>query len=244
MRINKIILIGIYLIFSLTTWGQNPCKMEIDKKNDTIYKRGEPIPYSGNYEEYYPGDLKMKGTYLNGLKNGEFTFYAWDRLTDSIVNYKNGKRNGIKKTFDALGYPEYFENYINDTIDGDCYYWATGGQLLDIVTFKMGKKIKIDTCNYTDTIHLIKCSIVGEKNGIIPKSYYFSNDSIKVNLINVNDQEPYDTLPLTNKYNIISFKYNVLEPDIWSGYYDCKNGFIHTYKLLNLDALEIIDLLI
>ena len=50
--------------------------MDIDKKHDTIYKKGEQIPFSGYYKEYYPGSIKMEGKYLNGLRVGKFTYYS------------------------------------------------------------------------------------------------------------------------------------------------------------------------
>jgi antitoxin component YwqK of YwqJK toxin-antitoxin module len=253
MRTNKIFILLLVLFSNVTAWSQVDCKMEIDKKHDTIYKRGEQIPYSGNYEEYYPGELKIKGNYLNGLKNGEFTYFAYTGESshneiDSIVNYKNGKKNGIKKTFDALDYPESFENYINDTIDGDCYYWYEGGQLYGIITYNKGKKIKIDTCQLVDTIHLIKCFIKGEKNGMISNNIFTTNDSLKVFLININDQEPYDTVPLSVKYKIISFKYRLWRfvggDDIETSDFISYNGYIHNPRSFYFNGIEISNIYI
>ncbi len=197
--------------------SQVDCKMDIDKKHDTIYKKGEQIPFSGYYKEYYPGSIKMEGKYLNGLRVGKFTYYSYYRSDiDSIVNYKNGKKDGMKKTFTPWRYTDCIEYYTNDTLDGDCYYFVEGGQLDCIITYEKGKKLKIDTCNLNDSIYYIEVDIKGPE-GLITKSFFKSKDSLQVILINDNHSESKEErkISILTNYKVISYTYFINGDDVY-----------------------------
>ena len=102
--------------------GQTAYEPIIDIKNDTVYKTSEDKPFTGNYREYYPGDIKVEGQFINGLKNGEFIYYNNSLgvieygycSVDSIINYSQGLKDGIQKKFHICPQESSRKNFKND----------------------------------------------------------------------------------------------------------------------------------
>ncbi len=74
-------------------------------ENDLVYESGSQIPYTGKVLSKYPdGDLKLKGTYKNGLRSGLWVYQVrgrkdsryeilyLDGKADSTVFIQNGSR--------------------------------------------------------------------------------------------------------------------------------------------------------
>jgi antitoxin component YwqK of YwqJK toxin-antitoxin module len=102
---------------------------DIEMRADTAFIKGDSIPYTGDYTEYYPGWTKITGTFKDGVKIGTFRYYDTDGFLLSIENYQDGIPHGefIKYYLDK--YLQSKENYNNGLLDGTCYYWAPSGEL-------------------------------------------------------------------------------------------------------------------
>lgn len=198
------------IFFSTPSFSQlNPCVMDIVVKHDTVFKNGEHKPYTGEYREYYPGDLKVLGQYVNGFKHGEFKYFGFHNC-DSVVQYSYGLKNGQKTTYEADGYLDSRINYSNDTLDGTAYYW-TRGQLLSANTYKKGKVISSQYFPESDSIEYLIFYLPNEQHGQISREYIESKDSIPIRICGTmcgNPSEIYykcDTIQLNSNYKIVSF---------------------------------------
>jgi hypothetical protein len=115
--------------------------------------------YTGNYYQYYPGDVKVAGKYINGKKEGIFYYYNSERLyesrpLDSMVTYENDKRNGLKIAYGSSFRNKsggscwnaasilYKEFYKNDLRNGESIYWDCSRQLNQSITYKDGKIVR------------------------------------------------------------------------------------------------------
>jgi len=85
--------------------------------------------YNGIYREFHnDSKIKVKGTYINGKKDGIWEhknkkgFYLW------IFNYKLSVYDGECKTFHDNGQIKSFEIYKNGKKDGNFIYWHDNGK--------------------------------------------------------------------------------------------------------------------
>lgn len=205
----RIVILFLLFLNSLNCLSQRyPCVMDLVKKNDTVFKNGEQTPFSGKYEEYYPGNAKVRGQYLNGLKQGEFIYYSSDYYYDSIVNYQNGRKYGDMLVYAYKNYPISKENYINDTLDGNACYWEQG-QLDSTVVYSMGKSISSKKYPVEYSVYDIFFSISSENNGKIKRKYIEKNDSIQflIGAITTSSDGKDSTILFANEnYKIVSLK--------------------------------------
>lgn len=209
MQRHLLILLLLFLSISCFSQVQKPCVMDIVERHDTVFKAGEQKPYNGKYEEYYPGNIKISGNYLNGLKHGQFIYFG-NHVYDSIVNFSFGHRDGLKQTYEADGYLESKLNFLNDTLDGQTYYW-TRGQLYYSEIYKKGKLISSQAYPYNDSIKSLIFYLPCEHNGKISRKQIESQDSIQIKLCgiicsNASDIDyECDTIQLDKSYKVVSF---------------------------------------
>ena len=88
--------------------------MDIKLINYKFYK-GKYIVYEtkGKGKEYFNGELKFEGEYLNGKRNGKRKEYDYNGKLSFEWEYLNGKRNGKGKEYYGNG-TLYFEGeYLN-----------------------------------------------------------------------------------------------------------------------------------
>jgi hypothetical protein len=143
--------------------------------NRKAVKISNKQPYSGEFKEFYLGNLKFRGNYKNGKKQDEFDYYNLNEYSiksgglqlDSTVNFRDGKREGKKIIYHEMSmttggyYIKAIEYYKNDVLNGVCDYWDFSGQIAKTKVYKKGVLIK--EMNYTlDTnIYLIDFRIIG-----------------------------------------------------------------------------------
>jgi antitoxin component YwqK of YwqJK toxin-antitoxin module len=72
---------------------------------------GDQLTYS-----FKNGKAKAKGTFINGLMEGEWLFYRETGQLWQIGNFKNSKKNGSFIRYDRNDQVEYQETFENDTI--------------------------------------------------------------------------------------------------------------------------------
>ena len=86
-------------------------------------------------------DYTIEGTVKNGLKEGTWIEYFSSNtyLPKKIVNYQNGKKNGIFIEIDKTGSITKKAEYKNDVLEGEASEWFRGGRLSKVNTYKNGK---------------------------------------------------------------------------------------------------------
>ena len=97
-------------------------------------KNGKP---DGNWKSYYEnGKLKSEGNRKNFEIDSTWKFYNEEGDLILEVNYKYGKKNGIKTTY--LDKETVKENFINDIKEGYTRYYYPGGKLKMEIPFVKG----------------------------------------------------------------------------------------------------------
>jgi len=150
--------------------------------------------------EYYPGDVKTRGKYINGLKDGVFEYYSeykypnFDgrstRRLDSTVTYRIGKRNGIKTTYQQYYFEEVVratESYVDDKLDGNSIFWHSTIQVETVKTFKKGKFINKVKYSIDTTLWGMYVQIQSFPDDTIFLNKYTPGDSLRIKVIGYND---------------------------------------------------------
>lgn len=152
---------------SLTTFFYSNGK----KSSEGFLFKGKPNGYWKTF--YETGQLKSDGNRQNYLLDSVWSFYAETGDTTFIVNYKFGKKNGIRTTFlsneiikenfkDDIKYgltKRYDTNYrllqttpfINGLEDGISFCYDTLGNLNEIFTYEKGFLVKRERLNRFDS---------------------------------------------------------------------------------------------
>jgi antitoxin component YwqK of YwqJK toxin-antitoxin module len=178
--------------------------------NGKAVKISNKQPYSGEFKEYYPGDVKISGNYLNGKKQGVFYYYSpyeysnsrgpGARNLDSTVNFSNGKREGEKIIYHEMPVTPYIkaiEHYKNDLLDCVCDYWNYSGQLEETKVYEKGKVINEKKYEVDTSFYRLEFGIVDNRNDTISRFSYKANDSLFLEVYGLSDS-PID------KYNMPS----------------------------------------
>ena len=137
---------------------------------DTLKDFSNNQLYSGEYISYYPGNRKFIGSFINGLKQGEFIYYKNPKECcgifgiDSIVNYNKGKLEGQKLIYfnsccSSIEFIQQKLNYKDGNINGTCYYWNNSLQLEKIIKYKEGKIVDEQKFEVDSTISFLTVKI-------------------------------------------------------------------------------------
>jgi hypothetical protein len=170
---NLFLIIILTIIYSLCN-GQ--CATNLTYKGDTAFTPTNYDLYTGKYEEYYPGNTKVSGQYISGLKNGKFIYFNSLGEIDSAISYQNGIKEGLNiKYHYHFWVPQHYvmskEYYSKGQINDTAFYWDETGQLSKLLYYKNGvlishKEFPIDT-----SILHISFIILGEKEGMMTDGY-------------------------------------------------------------------------
>ena len=99
MRYLILILISFnYFLISAQELENNSYNEKFIIRNKILCLTDSTI-YSGEFFEYYPGDTKTEGKYLNGIKEGEFLYYYEKHILKSKVTYSKGLKNGFSREY-------------------------------------------------------------------------------------------------------------------------------------------------
>ena len=86
------------------------------------------------------GTIKLSGEVLNGLKTGTWVEnFPNTELPHYIIQYLEGKKNGLYLEFNKEGYIIKKIDYKNDLIDGSSSEWTRSGILLKKQEYKNGQ---------------------------------------------------------------------------------------------------------
>ncbi len=131
----------------------------------------------GEYVVFYPNsDLKAKGEYRKGLKNGVWKSWYSNGALKEVCNWKKGKRDGDYVVYDSLGELSISGRYSNNLKDGIFSHYYEGVITIK-ETYRNGRirpvkplKIKKDTVDYEKLLP-VKTDSIAEKDGWIKRSW-------------------------------------------------------------------------
>ncbi len=111
--------------------------------SEGLIKNGKPEGYWRNY--YITGILKSEGKRKNGLLDSIWVFYNEKGDTSLKISYVNGAKNGYYTKFGKNEVTNrYFvlskELYFNDVLEGRSYYYDVSGEIKKISYYSNGKK--------------------------------------------------------------------------------------------------------
>ena len=123
MRKNLIIIM--LVMFATTMFAQTIETVDVSKAPSGAYRTNT-------------SDGTMEGTVVNGHKDGTWIEYFASPayLPKRIINYKNGKRDGVYLELDKTGSITKKAEYKNDKLNGQCSEWFRGGRLSKLNTYK------------------------------------------------------------------------------------------------------------
>ena len=106
------------------------------KSSEGTMRNGEPDAYWKTYHEN--GLLKSEGNRLNFLLDSTWKFYSDSGKLLVEINYKEGRKNGIRRTFQKDVILE--EEFVNDVKQGWTRWLYAGGSLKKKVFFADGRE--------------------------------------------------------------------------------------------------------
>ena len=124
---RKTLIIIAMVLFSMPMFAQTIESVDVSKApNGRFTSKGN--------------DCTIEGMVQNGKKEGTWIEYFLDSyLPKKIVNYVNGKKNGIFIEIDKTGSITQKAEYKNDVLDGQASEWYRGGRLSKVHTYKNGQ---------------------------------------------------------------------------------------------------------
>lgn len=113
--------------------------MNVDGQNITYY---DGKRFTGIGLEYFSnGNIKQKGSFINGLKNGLFEWFYDNGNICYSVTYKYGERNGCYTEFHLNGNLKWKGIFRNDNYDGEWTEYDSNGDFIQTLTYKSGEKV-------------------------------------------------------------------------------------------------------
>jgi len=106
------------------------------KSSEGFLKDGNP---DGFWKTYYQnGKIKSEGLRTNFQLDSIWNFYDEKENLVLQINYKDGKKNGIRKTINKEGYIE--ETFVDDIKQGNTSYFFPDGKLKMTINFVDGRE--------------------------------------------------------------------------------------------------------
>ncbi|MFC1479943.1 toxin-antitoxin system YwqK family antitoxin [Candidatus Omnitrophota bacterium] len=128
------------------------------------------------------GKLKSETTYENGKKNGPFKLYSYEKGKQYVHEegtYKDGEKEGIKKSYYPNGKLRYEISYRNGSYDGRSVHYHSNGKIRSDYVYKKGFPVDGVRVNYhSDGKVSQKLSYKnGQEDGVT--KWYYGNGNIK-----------------------------------------------------------------
>ncbi len=100
---------------------------------------GKPDGYWKTY--FQSGNMKSEGNRKNFLLDSTWKFYNEEGKLMLTYDYREGRKNGFKKTYDTKeNYVTQEENYVNDVKQGFSNFYYKSGKLKQKINFIEGKE--------------------------------------------------------------------------------------------------------
>jgi antitoxin component YwqK of YwqJK toxin-antitoxin module len=150
-----------------------------EKSGEISFVKDKP---EGSYAEYnWKGDIIKKTFYKDSLPSQEITFFP-SGDTIAITNYKNGKQEGLYRSFYPVRTREYEIPYLQDKISGTARKYFDNGVSEIEAEFKDDQRNGTFREYYKNKVLYNKESYQASKlEG--PVKYYYSNGSLKIEAI-------------------------------------------------------------
>ena len=154
-------------------------------------------PYSGSYtQQDQSGDVILKGSFLNGLKNGTWTVVHTiknEKVTDSI-NYKVGVKSGIFTRYYPTGQKSVQGLYKNDSMHGTWQSWFEHGQRQAEIHFVNSQREGIQIVWHPNGQKCMETAFSAEQPKATPSYWAFTGEAFEPS--KTKSQHPYkgDTL--------------------------------------------------
>ena len=104
---------------------------------EILYQLGEEEPFGKGKRGYIVGhhqngNDQFKISFVNGLKDGNFTFWQENKLKLLTGSYKKGERYGEFTAYGKIGELVYVKEYVNGELEGvfKLYYPSSPGDIL------------------------------------------------------------------------------------------------------------------
>lgn len=124
---KTLLALSIMMSFVMTASAQNIYNVKTSDKSD------------GKMQQNI-GTINLVGEVLNGMKTGTWVEnFPNTELPHFIIQYSEGKKNGLFIEFDKDGYITKKVDYKNDLIDGAYCEWGRNGRLLKKQEYKDGQ---------------------------------------------------------------------------------------------------------
>ncbi len=134
------LLCPLLVVFSCSEKKLNPEDVEYRKDengSEILFELSEDEPYGKNKrsyvtEKYSNGGIRFTMGFVNGLKDGNFSFWQNNGLPELNGFYSSGKRNGTFTAYGKIGEIIYQKNFREDKLDGNftLYYPASNSDAL------------------------------------------------------------------------------------------------------------------
>ena len=120
------VLLTVLFLFSCAEKELNPDDVEYRKDEngtEVLYQLGKNKPFGSRkrafiVEDHPNGEKHFKIGFLNGFKDGNFTFWQDNGLKLLTGAYKKGKRNGLFTAYGKTGELVYEKEFLNGELDG------------------------------------------------------------------------------------------------------------------------------
>ncbi len=161
------------------------------EREGLVYSPNSLDPYSGNvHERQQSGQLSMSGTYVDGLKTGEWGYFAEngqltqkERYSDGILleqlHFREGKKHGWASYYNSDGRLQEAGLFSDDLRDSTWNKWFDTGQLKETASYKFGlrngkSKLRYSSGSTREVAHFINDTLHGSYE------QYDESESLKV----------------------------------------------------------------
>ena len=115
---RKTLIIIMMALFAMPMFAQTVESVDVSKAKNGLFTTTA-------------GEYTIEGNVVNGKKEGTWMEYFNNNsyLPKKIVNYQNGKKNGLFIEIDKTGSITKKAEYKNDMLEGQCSEWFRGCRL-------------------------------------------------------------------------------------------------------------------
>ena len=162
------ILFLLFYFFTFSLFGQDSTQFKIYyypsgiKSSEGYLVNGKPDKYWKTY--YENGKIRTEGNRKKFELDSLWKFYNDKGQLNSTLEYKTGKKNGWKSTYDSLIISK--EYFINDEKQGASYTYYPSGKTKEEISFEKGKQ-EGKAYKYSENTDSLIIEISTYKNGIL-----------------------------------------------------------------------------
>ena len=121
------------------TFAQGVDNSQLEDRSQVKYLKKAREPYTGQCYGYYEtGQKGLRGSYVDGLKNGFWEYWYSNNQKKIEGNYIMGKKTGEWRYWYSNGQVRIIANYVDDDMDGMNVWYYENGQKKKEAKFRNG----------------------------------------------------------------------------------------------------------